>query len=95
MTTVISFVLGMMFGGMVGIIMAAVLMASREEKDEIMKITDEKFEKLMQMVKEGYEVHIENTPEGTRIEIMPWKPFEYKCPFDSCSERGAKMEVDE
>ena len=31
MTTVISFVLGMMFGGAVGIIMAAVLMASRED----------------------------------------------------------------
>lgn len=31
MTTVIAFVLGMMFGGAVGIIMAAVLMASREE----------------------------------------------------------------
>lgn len=33
MTTVISFVLGMMFGGAVGIIMAAVLMATREEAE--------------------------------------------------------------
>ena len=33
MTTVISFVLGMMFGGGFGIIMAAVLMASREEAE--------------------------------------------------------------
>ena len=33
MTTVIAFVLGMMFGGAVGIIMAAVLKASREEDE--------------------------------------------------------------
>ena len=33
MTTIIAFVLGMMFGGGFGIIMAAVLMATREEAE--------------------------------------------------------------
>lgn len=33
MTTVIAFVLGMMFGGTFGVIMAGVLMASREEDE--------------------------------------------------------------
>ena len=38
-------------------------------------------DKLIEMVKQGNEVHLEFTPEETRIEVMPWKPFEYKCPY--------------
>lgn len=45
------------------------------------QISEEFYEKLMQMVKEGNEVHIEFTPDETRIDVMPWKPFDYKCPY--------------
>lgn len=33
------------------------------------------------VVKDHIEVHIEVTPENTTIEIQPWKPFEYRCPY--------------
>ena len=47
----------------------------------MIQICMEYLEKLLEFVKEGNEVHLEFTPEETRIEVMPWKPFEYKCPY--------------
>ena len=38
-------------------------------------------EKLLEFVKEGNEVHMEYEPDRTVIEIMPWKPITYNCPF--------------
>lgn len=36
---------------------------------------------LLKFVKEGNEVHINYEPDRTTIDIMPWKPFEYQCPY--------------
>lgn len=33
------------------------------------------------VVKDQIEVHIEFTPETTSVDIMPWKPYEMKCPY--------------
>jgi len=54
-----------------------------DKKEEVImiQISEEWIDKLIETVKQGNEVHIEFTPEETRIEIMPWKPFEYKCPY--------------
>ena len=41
----------------------------------------EKFEMLLKFVKEGNEVHMTFEPDRTTIEVMPWKPFEYQCPY--------------
>lgn len=46
-------------------------------------------EKLLEFVKEGNEVHMEYEPDRTVIEIMPWKPITYDCPF----KRGDKDET--
>ena len=47
----------------------------------MIQIAGELTDQLFDMVKQGNEVHIEFTPDETRIEVMPWKPFEYKCPY--------------
>lgn len=47
----------------------------------MIQISEESMKELFNMVREGNEVHMEFTPEETRIEVMPWKPFEYKCPY--------------
>lgn len=54
-----------------------------DKKEEVImiQISEEWMDKLIEMVKQGNEVHLEFTPEETRIEVMPWKPFEYKCPY--------------
>lgn len=52
----------------------------------MIQLTPEYFDKLMQMVKEGHEVHIEFNPDETRVDVMPWKPFEYKCPYQVAKE---------
>lgn len=41
----------------------------------------EAINRLLEFAKEGNEVHMEFEPDRTTIEIMPWKPFEYKCPY--------------
>ena len=46
-----------------------------------MFLTQESFDSLMQMVKDGYEVHITYEPERVEVEAMPWKSFEYRCPY--------------
>lgn len=52
----------------------------------IINLAEESVEKLLDMVKEGYELHLEFAPDETRVEVMPWRPFKYRCPFSS--ERG-------
>lgn len=54
-----------------------------DKKEEVImiQIDMESFEKLLEFVKEGNEVHMEFEPDRTIIEVMPWKPFEYKCPY--------------
>ena len=47
----------------------------------MIQIDMESLEKLLKFVKEGNEVHMEFEPHRTTIEVMPWKPFEYKCPY--------------
>lgn len=48
----------------------------------MIQISDETFEMLInRVIKDQIEVHLEFTPENTTIEIQPWKPFEYKCPY--------------
>ena len=49
-------------------------------------ISQEWLEILLDMVKQGNEVHLEFTPDETHIEVMPWKPFEYKCPYKENSD---------
>ena len=48
---------------------------------KVIQIDMESLEKLLKFVKEGNEVHMEFEPHRTIIEVMPWKPFEYKCPY--------------
>ena len=47
----------------------------------MIQVSEEWMDKLIETVKQGNEVHLEFTPEETRIEVMPWEPFEYKCPY--------------
>lgn len=48
----------------------------------MIQISDELFEMLInRVIEDKIEVHLEFTPENTTIEIQPWKPFEYKCPY--------------
>lgn len=47
-----------------------------------MQVTEETLDRIINMVSKGYEVHITVEPERTEIEIMPWKPFEYACPYE-------------
>ena len=47
----------------------------------MIQISEEWMDKLIETVKQGNEVHLEFTPEETRIEVMPWKPFKYNCPY--------------
>ena len=53
----------------------------KKEEAIMIQISEEWMDKLIETVKQGNEVHLEFTPEKTRIEIMQWKPFEYKCPY--------------
>lgn len=55
----------------------------------MIQISEEWMDKLIEMVKQGNEVHLEFTPEETRIEIIPWRPITYNCPF----KRGDKDET--
>ena len=52
----------------------------------MIQISAEWLDQLMDIVREGNEVHIEFTPDETRINIMPWKPFDYKCPYKGDAE---------
>lgn len=54
-----------------------------DKKEEVImiQISEEWMDKLIEMVKQGNEVHMEFEPHRTIIEVMPWKPFEYKCPY--------------
>lgn len=54
----------------------------------MIQISIDSLDKLLKQVDEGKEVHIEFTPDVTRVEVMPWKPFEYTCPY----ERGKQDE---
>lgn len=36
---------------------------------------------VSRVIQDQREVEIEMTPEGYRVSIQPWKPFEYKCPY--------------
>lgn len=47
----------------------------------MIQIDLEYINRLLEFVKEGNEVHMEFEPDRTIIEVMPWKPFEYKCPY--------------
>ena len=47
----------------------------------MVQLTQESFDSLMEMAKDGYEVHIAYEPERVEVEVMPWKPFEYRCPY--------------
>ena len=47
----------------------------------MIQLTEDSLDKLMEIVKEGNEVHIEYTPDETRIEIIPWQPYEFQCPY--------------
>ena len=47
----------------------------------MIQIEMESLEKLLEFVREGNEIHVEFEPDRTTIEVMPWKPFEYKCPY--------------
>ena len=48
----------------------------------MIQISDESLNMLIdRVVKDQVEVHIAFTPENTSIEIMPWKPYEMKCPY--------------
>lgn len=47
----------------------------------MIKISAEAMRELLDRVKDGYEVHMRFTEEETEIEVMPWKPFEMKCPY--------------
>ena len=53
----------------------------KKEEVTMIQLSEEWMDKLIETVKQGNEVHLEFTPEETRIEIMPWKAFEYKCPY--------------
>ena len=57
----------------------------------MIQIEMESLEKLLKFVKEGNEVHMEFEPDRTTIEVMPWKPITYDCPF----KRGDKDEPKE
>jgi hypothetical protein len=52
----------------------------RKEKTMV-QLTQESFDNLMKMVEDGHEVHITYEPERVEVEVMPWKPFEYRCPY--------------
>lgn len=47
----------------------------------MVQLTEESFDNLMKMVEDGHEVHITYEPERVEVEVMPWKPFEYRCPY--------------
>ena len=47
----------------------------------MIQLSKEAVNKLLDKVKDGYEVHMRFTEEETEIEVMPWKPFEMKCPY--------------
>ena len=59
----------------------------------MIQISDENFNMLVdRVVKDKVEVHIEFTPETTSIEIMPWKPYEMKCPYAERKDNGNSKE---
>ena len=49
--------------------------------NRMIQITAEAFKALMDKANEGFEVHIRLTQDETEVEIIPWKPFEMKCPY--------------
>ena len=54
---------------------------SSEEK-RMIQISEEWLNMLMdRVVKDKIEVHVEFTPDTTSVEMMPWKPYEMKCPY--------------
>ena len=69
--------------------MITVLLQKREVS-KMINVDILAIEKLLEFVKEGNEVHMEYEPDRTVIEIMPWKPITYDCPF----KRGDKDETD-
>ena len=52
-----------------------------ERRTGMIQISSEAVRTLMDKAGEGFEVHMRFTEEETEIEIMPWKPFEMKCPY--------------
>lgn len=54
----------------------------------MIQITAEVFKALMDKASEGFEVHIRLTQDETEVEIMPWKPFEMKCPYGKVEQDG-------
>lgn len=54
----------------------------------MIQITAEAFKALMDKASEGFEVHIRLTQDETEVEIMPWKPFEMKCPYGKVEQDG-------
>lgn len=48
----------------------------------MIQISEEWLNMLMdRVVKDKIEVHVEFTPDTTSVEMMPWKPYEMKCPY--------------
>lgn len=57
----------------------------------MIQLSDESFNMLVdRVVKDKIEVHLEFTPENISIEIMPWKPYEMKCPYAERKEENGK-----
>lgn len=54
----------------------------------MIQISKEAMHELLDKVKDGYEVHMRFTEEETEIEVMPWKPFEMKCPYGKGEQDG-------
>ena len=52
-----------------------------------MKLTKKKIKTIVERVTQAVtekqvEATVEISPENIHISIMPWKPFEMKCPYD-------------
>ena len=56
----------------------------------MVRLTEDSFDRLMEMVKDGYEVHITYEPDRAEVEVMPWKPFEYRCPYQMAQKEEEK-----
>lgn len=53
----------------------------------MIQISEEWLNMLMdRVVKDKIEVHVEFTQDTTSVDIMPWKPYEMKCPYDERKE---------
>lgn len=58
------------------------IIVQMQRGETMIQISDEMFERLInRVIKDQIEVRLEFTPENTTIDIQPWKPFIYRCPF--------------